>query len=44
MAAEEAISEALVATGANVEILGNVTEGLKAIGGNVVLSGRLKES
>ena len=39
VAAEETISEALVAAGANVEILGNVTEGLKAIGGNVVLSG-----
>ncbi len=40
VAAEETISEALVAAGANVEIVGNVTEGLKAIGANVVLSGR----
>jgi cytoskeletal protein CcmA (bactofilin family) len=39
VAAEETVSGALVAAGANVEILGNVKEGLKAFGGNVVLSG-----
>jgi cytoskeletal protein CcmA (bactofilin family) len=42
VAAGEAISEELVAVGANVEVAGNMKEGLKAFGANVAIPGEVQ--